>query len=123
MPRIRSLHIRLQQRRYLRRVSTRAESVLWSYLRNKQFYGLKFRRQYSIGRYILDFYCPKLRLGIELDGVGHTVGRQQEHDRFRTEWLASMYVHIIRFQNEEVLNDPEVVLRKIAKFLTAPHPS
>ena len=58
-------------RRRLRRETTEAERVLWSKLRNRQFHGLKFYRQYGVEKYILDFYCPEKRLGIELDGGQH----------------------------------------------------
>ncbi len=124
MPRIRSLNMHLEQRRFLRRASTRPESVLWEYLRARRFLGLKFRRQYSVGNYVLDFYCPELRLGIELDGAGHSFSAQQQHDDFRTEWLDSMYIHIVRFKNDEVMCDIEGVLETLGKIAsTARHPT
>jgi len=64
-----------QRRRELRRNQTDAEKALWAYLRNKQFYGMKFFRQYSIGPYILDFYCPNMKLAVELDGNSTTDAR------------------------------------------------
>ncbi len=129
MPRIRTLNVQLERRRYLRRASTRPEAELWEYLRSRRFHGLKFRRQYSIGNFILDFYCPQLRLGVELDGAGHNVPAQQQHDAFRTEWLGTMYVRIVRFRNEEVMEDIEGVLKKLGEIATsselptAPNPS
>ena len=123
MPRIRTLNIHLERRRYLRRASTRPEMELWEYLRGNRFQGLKFRRQYSVGNFVLDFYCPKLRLGIELDGAGHNLPAQRQHDDFRTAWLGSMYIRIVRFRNEDVMGDIEGVLKRLADFSTAPNPS
>ena len=76
-----------ETRRNLRNNQTDVEKLLWSQLRNKQFYGLKFYRQYSIGQYILDFYCSKLRLAIELDGGQHGEEDNKEHDNIRAEYL------------------------------------
>lgn len=123
MPRIRTLNIHLERRRYLRRASTRPEVAFWEYLRARKFQGLKFRRQYSIGNFVLDFYCPKLRLGIELDGAGHDIPAQQQHDAFRTEWLGSMYIRIVRFRNEEVMCDIEGVLKKLKEITTSSNSS
>lgn len=72
---------------------------------------------------MLDFYCPKLRLGIELDGAGHDTPVQQQHDAMRTDWLKTMYVRIVRFRNEEVIGDISGVLIKIEEIATAPYPS
>ncbi len=69
-----------QRRRELRRNQTDAEKSFWANVRNKQFFGLKFFRQYSIGPYILDFYCPALKLAVELDGGQHLQCENQEYD-------------------------------------------
>lgn len=122
MPRIRTLHKYLDRRRELRRFSSSAELDLWDQLKNKQFHGLKFRRQYSVGNYILDFYCPRLRLAIELDGDSHFETRQIINDRRRTAWLRTMYIREIRFRNDEVRDDLEGVLARIEKFITSPTP-
>jgi very-short-patch-repair endonuclease len=72
-------------RRELRRNMTEPEKQLWFALRNRQFYMIKFRRQYSVGVYILDFYAPEIRLGIEIDGDSHA--EQVVYDRERTKYL------------------------------------
>jgi len=79
---------------------------IWGYLRNKQFYGLKFFRQYSVGPYILDFYCPRLRLGVELDGGQHAEEEIREYDMARSEYLRAQEIEVIRFWNNEVMKNP-----------------
>lgn len=61
----------LEKRRELRNNSTKAESLLWQQLKGKQVAGFKFRRQYSVGKFVLDFYCAERKLAIELDGSSH----------------------------------------------------
>jgi very-short-patch-repair endonuclease len=122
MPRIRTLNKYLERRRQLRHSSTPAELDLWDQLKSRQFRGLKFRRQYSVGNFILDFYCPKLRLAIEVDGDSHFDPRQAAYDHYRTEWLGSMYIRVIRFRNDEVHGDMVGVLRRLELFITSPTP-
>ena len=100
------------RRRRLRQESTKAEQVLWQELRGRKL-GYKFRRQYSLGNCILDFYCDALRLCIELDGPVHDDPKQKQHDRARDAWLVKQRVHILRFQNDEALFEREKVLQKI----------
>ena len=76
-----------EQRRQLRTRGTSAEARLWLMLKNRQLDGMRFRRQFSIGPYILDFYCPEIRLCIELDGEHHFYKEGCEHDEQRTEYL------------------------------------
>jgi len=104
-------------RRSLRRDSTPAELLLWKELRNRKFLNLKFKRQYSIGNYIVDFYCANPRLIIELDGAVHFEKEQKEKDRYRDENLKDMNYKVLRFSNEEVLNDIEKVLGQIEKSI------
>jgi very-short-patch-repair endonuclease len=75
--------------------------------------GLKFRRQYSIGVYIVDFYCPACRLAVELDGDSHASAEAQEYDAERTEFLATLNIRVIRFPNAFVHNDLRSVISKI----------
>ena len=96
--------------RYLRHEETKAEKILWEALRNKKL-RVKFRRQHPIDKFILDFYAPEIKLGIELDGSPHR--ENTEYDRLRTEYLNSQGIKIIRFWNTEVENNLENVLRKI----------
>jgi len=104
-------------RRKLRKQMTAAEVALWIMIKNKQLVGERFRRQFSIGHYILDFYCPKYKLCIELDGAGHFTEEGQEYDNKRTNYLKSVGVLVIRFENFEVFDRPMQVLEEIKKNL------
>jgi very-short-patch-repair endonuclease len=112
-----------QRRRELRLNQTEAEKALWKHLRNKQLYGVKFFRQFSVGPYILDFYCPQLRLAIELDGGQHTEEDAREYDAARSAYLQAQGIDVMRFWNHDVLNQTESVLRKIFEKVTPPTPS
>lgn len=100
-----------QRARELRQEMTPAEEKLWQQLRNRKLAGLKFRRQHPVGRFIVDFYCPACRLVVEIDGDIHD--RQRERDAVRTEDLAAYGYRLLRFRNEQVLNDLETVLTAI----------
>ena len=104
------------KRKDLRNNATHSEELLWYELRNSQLKGRKFRRQHSVGNYILDFYCPEERLTIELDG-GHNQedDSQKEHDRKRTEYLNSMKITVIRFKNTDVIFSRDIVVKQILK--------
>ena len=91
-------------RRQLRNNLTPAEAELWKHLQHGQLEGKKFRRQHSIGNYILDFYCPLEKLGIELDGRDHFTDNGFEADEKRTAYLNSLNIRIIRVENKEVFN-------------------
>lgn len=86
---------------------TNQEMMLWSRLKGKQI-GQKFRRQHGIGRYIVDFYCPKLQLAIEVDGDDHS--ERLEHDKERDEYMCSIGNTVLRFSNYEVNTNLEGVL-------------
>lgn len=80
-----------------------AEVVVWSYIKNKQIKGERFLRQYGINKYVADFYCPKLRLVIEIDGHSHFESdKSQEYDKNRTEYFKSLGLNVIRFTNYDV---------------------
>lgn len=102
-----------QKRRILRKNSTEAEKLVWSRLRKRQLAGVKFRRQYSIGAYVADFYCPEKKLAIEIDGAQHFEEDAMEYDRRREEYMASAGIKTIRFTNKDVFNNMEGVLQKI----------
>ncbi len=102
------------RRKELRNNSTKAEIILWKYLKSSQLEGRKFRRQQSIGNYIVDFYCPKERLVIELDGEVHFNKDAIEYDKLRTEYLESKFIKVIRFENKEVIYNIEKVLKTIS---------
>ncbi len=90
---------------------TKAEQVLWAALRYRKARGLRFRRQHPVDRFVLDFFCPSAKLAIELDGSVHD--QQAERDEERTRVLEAAGYRVIRFRNEEVLNDLPSVLRRI----------
>ncbi|MDI6761937.1 MAG: endonuclease domain-containing protein [Thermodesulfobacteriota bacterium] len=110
-----------QRRQELRRNQTEAEKALWAHLRNKQFYGIKFFRQYSIGYYILDFYCPTMKLAVELDGGQHNQSESKEYEAVRSEYLRAQGIEVMRFWNHEVLLDMESVLSELGLKVTPPH--
>jgi very-short-patch-repair endonuclease len=99
--------------RQLRRNMTPAELKLWNALRNRQLDGLKFRPQHPVGPFILDFWCPACKLVVELDGEIHD--KQTDYDEARTQQLQAYGYRVIRFRNEEVLNDLASVLEQIRK--------
>lgn len=103
------------RRSELRKSQTEVEKALWGKLRNRQLAGIKFYRQYSVGSYILDFYSPKQKLAIELDGGQHAEQDNREYDEIRSEYLRSQGVEVMRFWNNEVIENMEGVLHKIAE--------
>ena len=102
---------------------TPAEVELWTHLQNSKLEGRKFRRQHSVGNYILDFYCPQEKFGIELDGRDHFTDNGYEADTKRTEYLNSLNIKIIRFENKEIFEQLEGVLEEIRQNFTTPNPS
>jgi very-short-patch-repair endonuclease len=111
----------ISRARSLRVDQTDAERRLWSHLRNRAFFGFKFRRQFSIGPYIADFVCAEQKLVIELDGGQHD--EKAEADGRRTRFLEAEGYRVIRFWNNDMLANSEGVLEMILKALGAtPHP-
>ncbi len=100
--------------RELRRNSTEAEKALWRHLRARPF-GLRFRRQYPIPPYIVDFYCPSIRLAIEVDGDSHEW--QRDYDEHRDRAIQAKGVTILRVGNDEARLDPGSVLDTLEKLL------
>jgi len=100
-------------RQYLRNNSTHAEILLWKRLKNKQLCGYKFRRQYGVGNYIIDFYCPKLKLAIELDGSVHDSIDAIEYDKYRQIYLEAFKIDFIRFKNRNIISNMPVVLNEL----------
>jgi len=101
-------------RSQLRNHMTKAELALWYRIRNNQL-GCKFRRQHGIGKYIVDFYCPKAKLILEIDGGQHYEAANIKADRTRTEYLEKLGFKVLRFTNIDVLKNLENVLNKIWK--------
>jgi very-short-patch-repair endonuclease len=99
---------------------TDAERKLWSRLRNAQLDGYKFRRQAPLGPYVLDFFCEAERLAVEVDGRQHA---ENEDDVRRTAWLITRGYRVVRFWNNDVLQNIDGVLEKLRLELpAAPHP-
>ena len=104
-------------RRKLRKNMTAAEVALWLMIKNKQLDGERFLRQYSIGHFVIDFYCPKYKLAVELDGEVHFTEEAAAYDAKRTAYLNSVGVQVVRFENFEVFQYPTRTLDEIRKYL------
>ncbi len=103
-----------ERRQDLRKNPTRAESILWNKLRREQL-GYKFRRQHSIGGYVLDFCCLKRKLIVEIDGPIHEF--QKKDDLVRDKFFTDLDFDILRFKNEEIEKDLDIVINKIQQKL------
>lgn len=108
----------LKRARPLRRKLTPPEARLWVRLRRRGD-GPLFRRQHPLGPYVLDFYCSEARLAIEVDGWGHNMGGQPDHDERRDHWLRGQGVEVFRLSASEVLKDPDDAADRI--WQTAQH--
>ncbi|MCX6030885.1 MAG: DUF559 domain-containing protein [Chloroflexi bacterium] len=107
--------------RELRREMTPAERRLWARIRDSQLDGAQFRRQHAVGNFILDFFCAKSKLVVEVDGDVHAT--QAEYDAARTAWLNEQkHYRVIRFTNEEVFKNTDAVVEAIWEALRAPSP-
>jgi very-short-patch-repair endonuclease len=111
-----------QAARILRDRGTPAEQQLWQLLRDRQLEGFKFRRQHNWNQLVLDLYCAEAKLVIELDGAGHLDAEQHARDHERTRLLENRGLRILRFWNQEVLEDGPGVLARIAAALRATPP-
>ncbi len=100
-------------RNELRKNLTPAEATLWGMLQNRKLEGRKFRRQHSVGNYILDFYCPDEKLAIELDGEAHFNGFQGEYDLKREQYLNQLGIKVMRFENKIVFENPVELLEEV----------
>ena len=99
----------------LRKKSTLSEVILWRYLKGKQRLGFDFHRQKPINKYIVDFYCPKLMLTIEIDGISHE--GKEENDHFRQSFLEEFGVKFIRFSDDDVKHKIEYVVKIIDNWI------
>jgi very-short-patch-repair endonuclease len=102
-----------KKRQYLRNNVTNAEKLLWSKLRGKRLSGLKFRRQCGIGNYIVDFYCPELKLAIEIDGDVHGYKAQRNKDMRKQEYLINLGIKLLRFTNGDITESMDGVLQHV----------
>ena len=108
-----------KKRRDLRNNFSEAERRLWLRLRNRQVLRCKFRRQYGIGRYVLDFYCPQLKLAIEVDGDSHYQPGVADYDHSRQRHIEALGIRFLRFTNTEVYKQIDEVVERIAETLQA----
>ena len=102
----------VEKARALRRVMTPPEARLWQVLRTRPG-GFKFRRQHPLGPFVLDFYCPSAKLAIEVDGIAHEMGANQQRDAARDQWLQDHGFRVLRIPAAEMKDDVEPVIRLI----------
>ena len=95
-----------------------AEVVLWSRLLNRQLGGFKFRRQYGVGPFVVDFYCAKPRLAIEVDGNSHFNPEAEAYDKKRQHYIESFGIQFLRVTNQDVFNNLEEVLWRILEMVS-----
>jgi len=106
------------KRRILRRKITEAELIVWNRLKNRKICGCKFKRQYSISGFVLDFYCPEAKLAIEIDGGYHLTSESYEYDKEREKFMESLGIEFLRFRNDEIYENISSVLQKIVDYLS-----
>ena len=117
MTRVYNRESQTQTRRRLRREAPKAERLLWSRLRAGQADCLKFRRQYGVGPYVIDLFCPALKLAVEIDGNSHFEPNAVENDERRQAFIEPFGTHFVRFTNREVNRQLEAVLEKICQVV------
>ena len=120
MTRLHKRSVLKERSRALRRRQTRAEAILWKNLRRRHLEGKKFRRQHSIGPYIVDFYCSEEQLVIEVDGSVHNDPARREHDAERQRFLEDCGMRVLRFKNQQVYSQLSMVLEGIAMSFREP---
>ena len=103
-------------RKKLRNDIPKAERILWSQLQRRQLQDLKFRRQYGIGPYVVDFYCPKLRLAIEVDGDSHFQEGAEKYDKRRQKYIEKRDISFLRFTNNDVYDNLSGVMEEIVMW-------
>ncbi len=103
--------------RQLRKNLTDSERALWSRLRNKQILDIQFYRQKPVGEYIVDFFAPRAKLVVEVDGSQHRVGDHVQKDRIRNGYLASVGLKVLRFNSREVLKESDAVVEAIYRMI------
>jgi very-short-patch-repair endonuclease len=119
MTQIFNRHEAKASRQRLRHQLPDAERIVWSRLKNGQVGGFRFRRQYSIGSYIVDFYCPRAKLIVEIDGPTHFTDAAEAYDAVREEYFRSLGLRIVRFTNDQVRRNLNGVWAKLINVLRA----
>jgi very-short-patch-repair endonuclease len=100
-------------RQTLRNNATAPEAILWRVLKGKQIEGLKFKRQFGLGPYVLDFYCPEIKLCIELDGDVHKTHEQAQYDETRSRFINENNIKVLRFENDVVYRNTNAIVEAI----------
>lgn len=103
-----------EKRRQLRNNMTYCEKIVWINLRKKQL-GYRFLRQYSVDHFVIDFYCPELKIALEIDGDVHELPEQKDYDLKRQKYLQEFGILFIRISNEELLGNPNMAFDRIEK--------
>ena len=106
-----------EKRRYLRNNMPKAELLLWSELKGRKLRGYKFRRQYGVNGFVLDFYCPELKLALEVDGDSHFQEGMEVNDLERQLIIESYGITFLRFTNNDVYENMTAVLERILEFM------
>lgn len=106
-------------RRELRQHSTNSEKIFWKNVRNRKWKGIKIKRQYGVGNYVVDFFCPELSIAIELDGSVHDLPNQRNHDKNRDKYLREQGIEVIRISNSAVENHISTTLSDLYKVIKA----
>ncbi len=102
-----------EKRRKLRQSQTNTEDLVWRYLRNRQLLGYKFKRQCSVDHFVIDFYCPELKLAVELDGASHNNPEQIEYDIKRQKYLEEFNIKFVRIKDEDLFGNTNQAFMKI----------
>ncbi|MEH1871159.1 endonuclease domain-containing protein [Nostoc sp.] len=105
----------IDKRRHLRQNITKAEKMIWDKIRDRQLENCKFRRQYSVDKFVINFYSSELKLAIEIDGESHFQEDAAEYDKARQEFIESARIKFIRFTNNDVYANLSGVLESIAQ--------
>ena len=100
-------------RRNLRQNQTEAEKLVWRFLHKRQLLETKFKRQFSVDHFVIDFYCPELKLAVELDGASHNEPEKKKYDIKRENYLKNFDVTFIRIKDEELFGNPNKAFAKI----------
>ncbi len=127
MTKLYNIQSQKETRRILRKQPIKSERLLWQKLKNKQL-GYKFRRQFGIGKYIVDFYCPKLKFIVEVDGATHCTDGEVAYDKIRQKYLESLEMTIKRYLNSDIYNNLDSVVGDIIETCQnldrkRPHPN
>ena len=105
-------------RRDLRKGGEAPEAVMWTLLKNRQLDGMRFRRQFGVGPYVLDFYCPEIKLGVELDGAPHFMSGNFGRDDVREEYLFREHgIRIVRFEKRDLFYNQDGVVKVILSVI------